>query len=278
MEISGDSYGCNADPGPFEVKDIATAGRRGTRVWIVYEQHCEGQRPGSVGRDQDRRAGLGRRPRSNGGPLAHARAREPGNARSCRADGVRRSRDDHRGDPHRCERSRFPDPRGRMHREGTCGRQRLSGLGSFPAGLDGHAPRHTPRHRQRRRRPRRHTSGIRARRHDCRLVFGATRATSSVKERRTPTPPRTPRPTSTAGTVTSRSRSTATTATRGTQISLPRRETLSSLERHIRTRRPTAGGRTARRPSSTSRETTVAATRSAARSPSSRLPSRRTAR
>lgn len=43
IDIYGDGRGCNTDSGRFEVKDIATdSGGAITRLWIVYEQHCEG--------------------------------------------------------------------------------------------------------------------------------------------------------------------------------------------------------------------------------------------
>ncbi len=43
MDINGDSRGCNEVAGRFEVKDIATdASGAIQRLWIVYEQHCEG--------------------------------------------------------------------------------------------------------------------------------------------------------------------------------------------------------------------------------------------
>src|SRR5438045_7779655 len=45
IDIYGSGRGCNTDSGMFEVKDIVTdsAGTI-TRLWIVYEQHCEGGR------------------------------------------------------------------------------------------------------------------------------------------------------------------------------------------------------------------------------------------
>ncbi|MDP8908228.1 MAG: hypothetical protein M3N47_03755, partial [Chloroflexota bacterium] len=43
IDISGDGRGCNTIAGRFEVKEIATAaGGAIERLWIVYEQHCEG--------------------------------------------------------------------------------------------------------------------------------------------------------------------------------------------------------------------------------------------
>jgi len=45
IDISGDGRGCNTDSGLFEVRDIATnAGGGISKLWIVYEQHCEGGR------------------------------------------------------------------------------------------------------------------------------------------------------------------------------------------------------------------------------------------
>jgi hypothetical protein len=43
IDINGSGRGCNTDTGLFEVKDLATdATGAVSRVWIVYEQHCEG--------------------------------------------------------------------------------------------------------------------------------------------------------------------------------------------------------------------------------------------
>jgi hypothetical protein len=42
IDISGSGRGCNTDSGLFEVKDIAVSGGAISRLWIVYEQHCEG--------------------------------------------------------------------------------------------------------------------------------------------------------------------------------------------------------------------------------------------
>ena len=45
IDIYGDGRGCNTDSGQFEVKDIATDSSGSiSRLWIVYEQHCEGGR------------------------------------------------------------------------------------------------------------------------------------------------------------------------------------------------------------------------------------------
>src|SRR4051794_11207733 len=46
IDISGSGRGCNTDTGMFEVKDIATDSAGAiARLWIVYEQHCEGGGP-----------------------------------------------------------------------------------------------------------------------------------------------------------------------------------------------------------------------------------------
>lgn len=46
IDIYGNGAGCNTDTGMFEVKDIATDSTGAiSRLWIVYEQHCEGGRP-----------------------------------------------------------------------------------------------------------------------------------------------------------------------------------------------------------------------------------------
>src|SRR4051795_3211834 len=42
IDISGSGRGCNEDSGLFEVRDIAFSGSTLTRLWIIYEQHCEG--------------------------------------------------------------------------------------------------------------------------------------------------------------------------------------------------------------------------------------------
>ncbi|MFL5884505.1 MAG: hypothetical protein ACJ77M_05495 [Thermoleophilaceae bacterium] len=43
IDISGDGRGCNTDSGTFEVRDIHTdANGAVDRLWIIYEQHCEG--------------------------------------------------------------------------------------------------------------------------------------------------------------------------------------------------------------------------------------------
>ena len=43
IDISGDGRGCNEDTGSFEVLDIhSDAGGNVDRLWLVYEQHCEG--------------------------------------------------------------------------------------------------------------------------------------------------------------------------------------------------------------------------------------------
>lgn len=46
IDIYGNGAGCNTDTGMFEVKDIATDSTGAiARLWIIYEQHCEGSRP-----------------------------------------------------------------------------------------------------------------------------------------------------------------------------------------------------------------------------------------
>jgi hypothetical protein len=42
IDIYGSGRGCNTIEGFFQVKDIAFSGNTLTRLWIVYEQHCEG--------------------------------------------------------------------------------------------------------------------------------------------------------------------------------------------------------------------------------------------
>lgn len=43
IDISGDGRGCNEDAGRFEVKDLAWGAKGAVqRLWLVYEQHCEG--------------------------------------------------------------------------------------------------------------------------------------------------------------------------------------------------------------------------------------------
>src|SRR5215216_3166320 len=42
IDISGSGRGCNEISGLFQVKDIAFTGSTLTRLWILYEQHCEG--------------------------------------------------------------------------------------------------------------------------------------------------------------------------------------------------------------------------------------------
>src|SRR2546423_10340656 len=43
IDIYGSGRGCNTDTGLFEVKDIATDSSGAiSRLWIVYQQHCEG--------------------------------------------------------------------------------------------------------------------------------------------------------------------------------------------------------------------------------------------
>ena len=42
IDISGDGRGCNEDTGRFEVRSISIRDGKIRRLWIVYEQHCEG--------------------------------------------------------------------------------------------------------------------------------------------------------------------------------------------------------------------------------------------
>jgi PASTA domain len=42
IDIFGSGRGCNEIDGLFQVKDIAWSGTTLTRLWILYEQHCEG--------------------------------------------------------------------------------------------------------------------------------------------------------------------------------------------------------------------------------------------
>ena len=46
IDIFGDGRGCNETTGRFEVRDIATdAAGVVTRLWVIFEQHCEGGSP-----------------------------------------------------------------------------------------------------------------------------------------------------------------------------------------------------------------------------------------
>jgi hypothetical protein len=50
IDIYGDGRGCNEISGRFDVKDFATdASGTITRLWIVFEQHCEGDPPALFG-------------------------------------------------------------------------------------------------------------------------------------------------------------------------------------------------------------------------------------
>src|SRR3954468_6332677 len=43
IDISGDGRGCNEDGGLFEVKDLVWgANNTVARLWLIYEEHCEG--------------------------------------------------------------------------------------------------------------------------------------------------------------------------------------------------------------------------------------------
>jgi len=50
IDIFGDGAGCNTDSGLFQVEDIGTdAGGDVNRLWIVYQQNCEGGEPALFG-------------------------------------------------------------------------------------------------------------------------------------------------------------------------------------------------------------------------------------
>jgi Ca2+-binding RTX toxin-like protein len=49
IDVSGNGRGCNTDAGRFEVKDISLSGTTVQRLWLVYEQHCEGGYPAAFG-------------------------------------------------------------------------------------------------------------------------------------------------------------------------------------------------------------------------------------
>jgi hypothetical protein len=50
IDITGNGHGCNTDFGRFEVKDIATdSSGHPNRLWVIYEQHCEGAQPALFG-------------------------------------------------------------------------------------------------------------------------------------------------------------------------------------------------------------------------------------
>src|SRR5688500_14662730 len=50
IDIAGDGRGCNTITGRFDVKDIqTTANGTITRLWLTYEQHCEGGLPALFG-------------------------------------------------------------------------------------------------------------------------------------------------------------------------------------------------------------------------------------
>src|SRR5436853_868592 len=50
IDISGDGRGCNRITGLFEVKDIGSDSRGAVnRLWLLYEQHCEGYRSALFG-------------------------------------------------------------------------------------------------------------------------------------------------------------------------------------------------------------------------------------
>jgi hypothetical protein len=50
IDVYGDGRGCNTDFGRFEVKDIAfDSSGLPNRLWLIYEQHCEGGQPALFG-------------------------------------------------------------------------------------------------------------------------------------------------------------------------------------------------------------------------------------
>lgn len=60
IDISGSGRGCNTDAGRFEIRDIARdANGEITRLWAIYEQHCEGNAPAMWG---EIRVGMPTRP------------------------------------------------------------------------------------------------------------------------------------------------------------------------------------------------------------------------
>lgn len=59
IDISGDGRGCNTISGRFEVKEVTQVVNTITKLWIVYEQHCEG---GSAALFGEVRYGVPRRP------------------------------------------------------------------------------------------------------------------------------------------------------------------------------------------------------------------------
>jgi hypothetical protein len=49
IDISGSGRGCNEQAGRFQVRDLAVKNKRVKRLWLVYEQHCEGGRAALFG-------------------------------------------------------------------------------------------------------------------------------------------------------------------------------------------------------------------------------------
>jgi hypothetical protein len=50
LMVSGEGRGCNTLDGSFEVKDMEVGpGGQVTRLWLLFEQHCEGRRPALFG-------------------------------------------------------------------------------------------------------------------------------------------------------------------------------------------------------------------------------------
>ncbi len=81
IDIYGAGRGCNNDFGRFEIKDIALdSNGLPSRLWLIYEQHCEDGQPALFG---EVAPGRTRERRSEPGGLARAvagqRLRHPGN-------------------------------------------------------------------------------------------------------------------------------------------------------------------------------------------------------
>ncbi len=73
IDISGSGRGCNEDSGLFEVRDIHSAPNGSVdRLWLIYEQHCEGGRAALFGEVR-----VGEQPSSDPALLAPATVRWP---------------------------------------------------------------------------------------------------------------------------------------------------------------------------------------------------------
>lgn len=132
IDNRGSGRGCNRNAGLFEVKDIAVdAAGAISRLWIVYEQHCEGGIPALWGEVK-----LGQP--VSGAPLvapgdrslAGERRRRSGN-RPGDGEGAHRAGSGHGRDRQRIDRSRLPDPLERMRREEPPSRRLLPGVDSL---------------------------------------------------------------------------------------------------------------------------------------------------